>query len=79
MAMLIPLLQYRITRQEKYFENCFTYGIKKEVLDEDTINILKDSFDHVKIKVAMRTNIDEKKVKRLLLAHIDNYVITRNE
>lgn len=54
-------------------------ALKKEVLDEDTINILKDSFDHVKIKVAMPTDIDEKKVKRLLLAHIDNYVITRNE
>ena len=40
-------------------------GIKilsEEVLDEDTIDSLKDSFDNVKIKAAMPTNIRKKRL-----------------
>lgn len=63
MAMLIPLMQYRITKQEKYLVKTALYmALKEEILDEDTINILKDSFDNVKIKVAMPTNIEAKRM-----------------
>lgn len=37
-------------------------ALHEEVLDEDTINILKDSFDNVKIKAAMPTNIEKKRL-----------------
>lgn len=33
--------------------------ITKEVLDEDTLQKIKDSFNHVKTKVAMPTNISK--------------------
>lgn len=63
MAMLIPLLQYRITKQEKYLLKAALYmALQEEVLDEDTINTLKDSFDNVKIKVAMPTNIEKRRI-----------------
>lgn len=35
---------------------------RKEVLDEDTIDILENSFDKVKIKSAMPTNIERKRI-----------------
>lgn len=63
MAMLIPLLQYRITKQKKYLVRTVLYmTLREEVLDDDTIDILKDSFDHVKIKAAMPTNIEKKRL-----------------
>ena len=63
MAMLIPLLQYRITKQKKYLVKTALYmALQEEVLDEDTMEILKNSFDHVKIKTAMPTNIEKKRL-----------------
>ena len=62
-AMLLPLLQYRITKTEKYLVKTALYmALHEEVLDEDTINILKNSFDNVKIKAAMPTNIEKKRL-----------------
>lgn len=50
-------------------------ALRGEVPDEDTIDILKDSFDNVKIKAAMPANqILKRKSKRLLLANIDNFL-----
>lgn len=64
MAMMISLLRYRLTKQEKYLVRTALYmALQIEVLDEDTINILKDSFDNVKIKVAMPTNIEKKRLR----------------
>lgn len=62
-AMLLPLLQYRITKTEKYLVKTALYmALHEEVLDEDTINILKNSFDNVKIKAAMPANIEKKRL-----------------
>jgi pimeloyl-ACP methyl ester carboxylesterase len=36
--------------------------LRIEVLDKDTIDILKNSFDNVKIKSAMPTNIEKKRI-----------------
>ena len=38
-------------------------ALKEEFLDEDTMDVLKDSFDNVKIKAGMPTNIPEKKLR----------------
>lgn len=61
--MLIPLLQYRITKKEKYLIKTALYmALDKSILDDDTLDILRDSFDNVKTKVGMPTNISPKKV-----------------
>ena len=61
LKMMIPLLQYRITKKEKYIIKTALYiALHENVLDEDTLNILKDSFDNVKTKVGMPTNIEAK-------------------
>lgn len=61
--MMIPLLQYRITKKEKYLIKTALYmALHREVLDEDTLDILKDSFEHVKTKVGMPTNIERRKL-----------------
>lgn len=56
--MLIPLIQYRFTKKEKYLKNTILYmAINDEVIDKDTLDIVKDSFDNVKTKIGMPTNI----------------------
>lgn len=35
-------------------------ALDKSILDEDTLDIVKDSFDNVKTKVGMPTNIPKK-------------------
>ncbi len=61
--MMIPLLQYHITKKEKYLIKTALYmALDKTVLDEDTLDTVKDSFDNVKTKVGMPTNIQEKRL-----------------
>lgn len=56
--MMIPLIQYRVTKKEKYLKKTALYmALNDEVLDKDTLDIVKDSFDNVKTKVGMPTNI----------------------
>lgn len=65
MKMMIPLIQYRITKQEKYLIKTALYmALWENVLDEDTLDILKDSFDNVKTKIGMPTNVEAKKMQR---------------
>ncbi|MBP2622439.1 alpha/beta fold hydrolase [Streptococcus oricebi] len=62
--MLLPLMQYKITKKEKYLRKIALFmTIKQEILDQDTLVILKDSFEHVRIKAGMPTNIDSKKAQ----------------
>lgn len=61
--MMIPLLQYRLTKREKYLTRTALHmALDKTVLNEDTLDIIKDSFDNVKTKVGMPTNIQEKRL-----------------
>lgn len=63
LKMMIPLLQYRITKNKKYLIRTALYmALHEAVLDEDTLDIVKDSFDNVKTKVGMPTNIEAKKL-----------------
>lgn len=65
LKMMIPLLQYRITKQEEYLIKTALYmALYKNVLDEDTLDILKDSFDNVKTKIGMPTNVEAKKLSK---------------
>lgn len=61
--MMIPLLEYSVTKKEKYLIKTALYmALHKEVLDEDTLAIVKDSFDNVKTKVGMPTNVQPQKL-----------------
>lgn len=61
--MMIPLLQYRITKKEKYLiKTALHMALDESVLDEDTLDMVKDSFDNVKTKVGMPTDIREKRL-----------------
>lgn len=63
-AMLVPLLMYRFTHKRKYLiKTALHIALSEEVLDEDTLDTLKDSFDNVKTKVGMPTNVDENRLK----------------
>ena len=63
--MMIPLIKYRITKQEKYLIKTVLYmALCENVLDEDTLDILKDSFDNVKTKIGMPTNVEAEKMQR---------------
>lgn len=61
--MIFPLFQYRITKKKKYLVKTALYmALNEDILDEDTIDILRDSFDNVKTKVGMPTNIKAQKL-----------------
>lgn len=64
-AMLLPLIQYRLTKKEKYLINAALYmALDKALLDEDTKDIIRDSFDNVKIKAAMPSDVSSEKMSR---------------
>ena len=61
--MMLPLIQYRITKQEKYLiKTALFMALHREVIDEDTLDILRDSFENVKTKVGMPSNVDAKRM-----------------
>lgn len=61
--MLVPLLQYRATKQKKYLLKTVLYmALSEDVLNETTLDTIKDSFDHVKTKIGMPTNASAKKL-----------------
>lgn len=63
--MMIPLMQYYMTKKEKYLIKTSLYmALHENVLDEDTLDIIRDSFDNVKTKVGMPTNISTKRISK---------------
>ncbi|WP_342598313.1 alpha/beta hydrolase [Psychrobacillus sp. FSL H8-0483] len=58
--MMIPLLKYKLTKKEKYIKETASFiAINEEILDKDTLDMVKDSFDYVKTKVGMPSNVSE--------------------
>lgn len=65
LKMMIPLLQYYISKEEKYrIKTALHMALYEEVLDEATLDILRDSFDNVKTKTGMPTNIKSNRLKK---------------
>ncbi len=57
------LCLYQITKKDKYLIRTALYmALNKTILDEDTLDTVKDSFDNVKTKVGMPSNIQAKKL-----------------
>ncbi|OXS73016.1 alpha/beta hydrolase [Lysinibacillus sp. KCTC 33748] len=65
LKMMIPLLKYKLTKKEKYIKKTALFmAIREEVLDKDTLDMVRDSFDHVKTKVGMPSNVSEQLMQR---------------
>ena len=63
--MMIPLIKYIITNNEDFIIKTAMYMTNGEdIIDEDTKDILKDSFDNVKTKVAMPSNTDKNRMNK---------------
>lgn len=63
MRMMFPLLRYLRTGEERYIrETALVMAIREDVLDPDTLDIVKCSFDHVKTKVGMPSNVSAKRM-----------------
>ena len=63
MKMMIPLLQYCITKKDKFLiKTALHMALNEDVLDKDTLDIIKDSFDNVKTKTGMPTNVEATKM-----------------
>lgn len=63
--MLIPLVKYRLTGKREYLiQTCLYMSISRDALDEDTLATVKDSFDNVKAKVGMPSNVSPELIKR---------------
>lgn len=62
--MMIPMIKYVLTKKERYLKETALYmAISEDVLDKDTLETVKDSFDNVKTKVGMPSNIHKKLLK----------------
>jgi pimeloyl-ACP methyl ester carboxylesterase len=65
--MMIPLLKYIRSKDEKYIkETALFMSITEDVLDSDTLDTLKNSFEHVKTKIRMPSNVSEKLMKNCI-------------
>lgn len=63
--MMIPLIKYCITKKEKYIKQvALCMSITEDVLDKDTMDTIKDSFDNVKTKIGMPSNVSCKLIKK---------------
>lgn len=59
--MMVPLIKYLITKDKKYIKQTALFmSVREDVLDKDTMDTIKDSFDNVKTKVGMPTNVSKK-------------------
>lgn len=63
--MLLPLIKYRLTGKNEYLiRTCLHMSVSGDVLDEDTLDTVRDSFDNVKTKVGMPSNVSPRLMKR---------------
>lgn len=63
--MLIPLIKYRLTGKHEYIvQTCLHLSVSRDVLDKDTLDTVRDSFDNVKTKVGMPSDVSPKLMKR---------------
>ena len=64
-AMMVPLIQYRLTCDPRYVKRAAPYmSITEEALDADTLETVQMSFDCVKTKVGMPSNVSPRRMGR---------------
>lgn len=65
--MIIPLIKYCITKKEKYVKETVLFmAITEDVLDKNTMDIVKDSFNNVRKKVGMPSNVSKKLISKCM-------------
>lgn len=63
--MMIPLIKYLLTKDETYIKQTALFmSITEDALDKDTLDTVKNSFDHVKTKASMPSNVSEKLMQK---------------
>lgn len=63
--MMIPLIKYLLTKDEAYIKQTALFmSVTEDVLDNDTLDTVKNSFDHVKTKTGMPSNVSEKLMQK---------------
>ncbi|MEG0238830.1 alpha/beta fold hydrolase [Anaerorhabdus sp.] len=63
--MTIPLLKYLCTKNDIYIKQTALFmSITEDVLDTDTLDTVKNSFDHVKTKAGMPSNVSAKLMRQ---------------
>ncbi|MEG0324120.1 MAG: alpha/beta hydrolase [Raoultibacter sp.] len=63
--MMIPLIRYRMTKDPRFVREAALFmSITDDALDQDTLDTVTCSFDCVKTKVGMPTNVDAELMNR---------------
>lgn len=63
--MMLPLLRYLKTGEEQYLvETALFMALERSVIDGNTMDILKNSFEDVKTKIRMPTNVSGRRLRK---------------
>lgn len=64
-SMMFPMIMYWITKKDKWLKKCILpMAISEENITDDIYQTAKLSIDYAKVKTAMPSNVDEKKMKK---------------
>ncbi len=63
-SMGIPMMMYMVTKKEKWFEKAFLpMTTNGEPIDNETLEMIRTSFHHVKVNPNMPSNIEKEDIK----------------
>lgn len=64
-SMMLPMIMYWITKKDKWLKKCILpMAISEENITDDIYQTAKLSIDYAKVKTAMPSNVDEKRMKK---------------
>lgn len=64
-SMMFPMIMYWITKKDKWLNKCILpMAISEENITDDIYQTAKLSIDYAKVKTAMPSNVDEKRMKK---------------
>lgn len=63
--MMVPLVKYYVTKDEKYMKETAMYmALSEKMLPKDLMDVIKNSLDHVKIHAVMPSNVEPERLHR---------------
>ena len=66
-SMMIPMILYWTTHNEKWLKQCFMpMAITEDNITDDIFQTAKLSIDHVRVKTAMPSDVDEDRMKKCM-------------
>jgi pimeloyl-ACP methyl ester carboxylesterase len=64
LSMGVPMMMYMVTKKEKWFEKAFLpMTTNGEPIDNETLEMIRTSFHHVKVNPNMPSNIEKENIK----------------